>query len=157
MVTFDIKALKQSEHGFTLLEVMAVMVLMAAIMAVVVPALFETVRSLRIRTAIEDVEALLVTARSEAIRTNSLVTVNMDYSHQRISIEQFSNIKPLQLHDDRFYLRDDGHGTIVRVDFWGDGSSSGGTAIFVDATDQIYRLDVAPSNGRWRIEKELMP
>ncbi|HBG44937.1 MAG TPA: type II secretion system protein GspG, partial [Firmicutes bacterium] len=38
------KMLRKAENGFTLLEVMAVLVLMAAIMAVVVPALFETVR-----------------------------------------------------------------------------------------------------------------
>ena len=151
------KMLRKAENGFTLLEVMAVLVLMAAIMAVVVPALFETVRSLQVRTAIRDVEALLGTARSEAIRTNSPVTVIIDYSHQRISIEQFSNIKPLQLHDDRLCLHDDGNGTIVRVDFWGDGSSSGGMAIFADSAGQVYRLDVAPSNGRWRIEKELKP
>lgn len=148
---------RKAESGFTLLEVMAVLVLIAAIMAAAVPAFFEMARSLQVRMAIRDVEGLLGNARSEAIRTNSPVTVTIDYSHQRISTKQLTNIKPIQFHKDRFYLHDEGNGVLVCVDFLGDGSSSGGTAVFVDAFGQIYRLEVAPGNGRWRIEKELKP
>jgi type IV fimbrial biogenesis protein FimT len=68
-------AAKNAVRGFTVLELMIVVVVTAILIAVAAPSFQEIIRSTRIKNASFDVFSSLVHARSEAITRNTTVTV----------------------------------------------------------------------------------
>lgn len=62
-------------RGFTIIELMVTMVVLAVILSLAAPSFSEIVRDQRVKTATFDVYASLVFARSEAIKRNTNVNV----------------------------------------------------------------------------------
>ncbi|MBI4195798.1 MAG: GspH/FimT family pseudopilin [Betaproteobacteria bacterium] len=62
-------------RGFTLIELMIVVVLLAVLISLAAPSMRDLVRDQRIKTATFDVYSSLVYARSEAIKRNGSVSV----------------------------------------------------------------------------------
>jgi type IV fimbrial biogenesis protein FimT len=67
--------MKKRMHGFTLLELMVVLVLAGIILGLGIPAMGDFIRNARITAAANDVMAALHFARSEAIKRRAPVTV----------------------------------------------------------------------------------
>lgn len=65
-----------SEQGFTLIELMVVVIVAAILATAAVPAYRSFITSQRIKTASFDMMALLIFTRSEALKANALVTLN---------------------------------------------------------------------------------
>ena len=62
-------------NGFTLVELVVAMAVAAILLGVGVPSFVATVRDSRLRSAVEPIRFALMHARSEAVKTSSLVTV----------------------------------------------------------------------------------
>ena len=62
-------------RGFTAIEMMVVVVIVAILTAIAVPNMLAMIRNQRIKTAAFDVFASLTFARSEAVKRNSAVTL----------------------------------------------------------------------------------
>lgn len=66
---------KSASRGFTLLELMTVITILAIVTALALPNIGSTIRANRITTAVNEVNATFSYAKTEAIRTNaSLIT-----------------------------------------------------------------------------------
>lgn len=63
------------EHGFTLVELLLVVVIMGILTAIAMPNFTQLIRSMRIKNASFDVYASIAAARSEAITRNTTVTI----------------------------------------------------------------------------------
>jgi type IV fimbrial biogenesis protein FimT len=67
--------LRVTASGFTLIELMFVMVVLAVLLSLAAPSMSALVRDQRVKTVVGDVHATLLFARSEAIKRNSFVAV----------------------------------------------------------------------------------
>lgn len=62
-------------HGFTIMELMVVVAVVAVLSAIAAPSFRELMANTRIKTTASDIHLSLLRARSEAIKRNSNVTV----------------------------------------------------------------------------------
>ena len=67
---------QRASGGFTLVELVTVVVIVGVIAALAAPSMAELIRSQRIKGAASDLMETLVFARSEAVKRNANVTVN---------------------------------------------------------------------------------
>lgn len=63
------------QHGFTLIELMVTVTLMAVMLAIGVPSFRDFVASQRVKTAVSEFNSALFLARSEAIKRNAQVVI----------------------------------------------------------------------------------
>lgn len=75
MVTMRAPGLRRAARGFTAIELMVVVAIVAILTAVAAPYMGQMVRAQRLRTSAFDVFASLTLARSEAIKRNVAVTM----------------------------------------------------------------------------------
>jgi type IV fimbrial biogenesis protein FimT len=75
MVTMHAPALRRPARGFTAIELMVVVAIVAIMTAIAAPYMGQMVRSQRLRTTSFDVFSSLTLARSEAIKRNVSVTM----------------------------------------------------------------------------------
>jgi type II secretion system protein H len=74
--------------GFTLVEILVVLVLMSLVTALAIPAFSGSSRSLQARETARDLYQVLRRARSDAISAASPVRLLLDYRQQRVEREQ---------------------------------------------------------------------
>jgi type IV fimbrial biogenesis protein FimT len=67
--------MKSTERGFTLMEVLTVIAIVAIMATIAVPAMGDYVRNARVRGAGQELRAALVRGRSEAINRNTQVRI----------------------------------------------------------------------------------
>lgn len=72
---FAVQARRRAVSGFTLVELMVTVAVLAIVSAVAAPAMQGLIRANRLNTAASEMTAALQLARSEAIRRNSRVSV----------------------------------------------------------------------------------
>jgi len=136
--------------GFTLLELMAVLGLMALILALVLPGLQHTYVRQRDRANLRKLVVALRTARSEAATTRRRVRVFVDLKTGQYRLEgvpKFGQLTGMKIVESRLVWQDQvkerGY-----VAFYGDGSSSGGRLRLVDPAGVSYRVEVEMITGR---------
>lgn len=143
---------KHRMGGFTLIEVLAVLVLVAAVLAAAVPAFFGLVREFEMRAAIERVQSTLLAARLEALRANGQVLVSFRPNLQQMVISSSDSRAVVSL--DAENLRIAPGQNDVELAFNGDGTTNGGRVVFKSRQGIQYVLTVRAENGRTRLEKE---
>jgi general secretion pathway protein H len=141
---------RQAQAGFTLLELMAVLGLMALFLGLVVPNLLRTLERQKNQAALRELTAALRMARSEAVTGRRQVRLFVNLKTGRYRLEgsaQAGELTGVRLTDARLVWQNQekSQGYIV---FYGDGSSSGGDLALVEPGGQRYLLEVKPITGK---------
>lgn len=137
------------QRGYTLMEMMVVLVIMASLFAIVTP-LFSSVSSAsEVRAAARQMTAALRQARSTAVATRTPTAFVLDLERRTFQVEGHRVVRlpgglELTLLTGQSELRGSGSGAIR---FFADGSSTGGQ-ITLSAESHVQQLDVAWLTGR---------
>lgn len=144
------------EGGFTLLELVAVLALMALLMGLVLPGLQRTWKRESDRSSLRRLAGLLRAARSEAATRHQRVRLFLDPKSGRYQLEgsaQQGQLTGLQLAEAHLVWQDQekSRGYIA---FYGDGSSSGGKLVLVEAAGPRHLLKVEIITGKVTLTTE---
>lgn len=138
------------EAGFTLLELMAVLVMMTLLLGLVLPSLLRSWEREKSRAALRDLTLALRTARSEAVTGSLRKRVFLDLGTGRYWLEgsaRAGHLTGLGLANAQLVWqnmeRSQGY-----VAFYGDGSSSGGRLVITEATGRRNLLEIKPITGK---------
>lgn len=77
----------RSDAGYSMMELMTVLAIVAILSAIAVPGLFQWSAKHRVGSAARDVKSTLEFARMNAIKTNADVTVNFDWANERMTVD----------------------------------------------------------------------
>jgi general secretion pathway protein H len=126
--------------GFTLFEVMIVLVLMALIAAVSAPLLSKGLGRAEAKGSAQDVAAALRRARSEAVVRNAEVVLTVDVNQRSLRIDGVETRSlPAKLQIELFTAQteqiSDDSGNIR---FFPDGSSTGGEIVLADGRSKFH-------------------
>ena len=128
------------QAGFTLLELMAVLGLMALLMGLVLPSLFHSWEREKQRAALRALTATLRTARSEAVTRGVKMRLFLNLKTGRYRLEgseQGGTLTGMSLEGASLVWQnpEKSQGYIT---FYGDGSSSGGKLVLVEPLSLIH-------------------
>jgi prepilin-type N-terminal cleavage/methylation domain-containing protein len=145
----------KGQRGFTLLELMAVLGLMALIMALVLPGLRGSYVREQDRANLRKLVVAMRAARSEAATRRQRVRVFVDIKTGQFRLEgsaEGGQLTGMKLSDARLVWQDQvkQHGYVA---FYGDGSSTGGRLRLVDHGGQPHVLEVGTVTGRVSLKK----
>jgi general secretion pathway protein H len=117
-----------SARGFTLLELILVLVIGAALAAVAVPNMGPAMTNMQLRTATQDIASALRHARGQALSQGreAEFVLNVERHFYRVAGRAKPYVLPDSVKLELFtadFLMDEGQGSIV---FYPDGSASGG-------------------------------
>ena len=139
-----------TQAGFTLVELLAVLALMALLLGLVLPGLLHSWEREKNRATLREFTATLRTARSEAVTRGRKVRLFLNLKTGRYRLEGSTlegTLTGVSLTDVRLVWQDPekSQGYIA---FFGDGSSSGGKLALVEPTGRRYLLEVEPITGK---------
>jgi general secretion pathway protein H len=142
--------------GFTLLEILIVLVIITLLLAVVPPMLSGALGTVQLRAAARDLAAGLGRARSAAIASQQEATLVVDVESRSYQVSgerqalQLPDHVAVKLFTAKSELESDSKGAIR---FFPDGSSTGGR-VTLSHGDLAYLVDVDWLTGRVRILEE---
>jgi general secretion pathway protein H len=147
----------RAQAGFTLLELMAVLGLMALLLGLVLPSLLHSWEREKQRAALRGLTASLRTARSEAVTRGLKVRLFLNLktgSYRLEGSEQGGTLAGLSLEGASLVWQnpEKSQGYIA---FFGDGSSSGGKLALMDPSGRRYLLEVKPVTGKVSLGSEV--
>ena len=140
----------RAQAGFTLLELMAVLALMALFLGLIMPSLLRSWTRESHRAVLRGLSTALRTARSEAVTGQRKVRLflNLKTGHYRLEGSgQKGVLTGMGLTEARLVWQnpEKSRGYIA---FYGDGSSSGGKLALVEPSGRRYLLEVKPITGK---------
>ena len=155
--------IKRTANGFTLLELVLVLLLMGLIAGLTLPFVVSTLDRIKLQSEVRQIASAIQFTRSEAISRKTLFTFNVDINKSQYWLaipkqEEVTQSKPIdetvQIMD---YQRADEtltEGTFMIL-FYPRGNSSGGTIRFksIDDKDEenIYAVTIDPITGKPKI------
>jgi general secretion pathway protein H len=144
------------ESGFTMLELVCVLVLLALIMGLVMPGLLRAWQRERDRASLRQLAVALRTARSEAATRRLRVRLFIDLKTGVYRLEggsQRATLSGMKLTEASLVWQDPfkRYGYFA---FYADGSSSGGHLTLTDPAGQKHILEVAVITGRVTLRDE---
>jgi type II secretion system protein H len=140
------------ERGFTLLELLATLLVLAVAMAVVVPAVGRTSETLRTRSEVARFAALLRHTREQAITSQRPHAFVVDAAAHRITIQAGDEIRETRALPDFLGVEAEPPPSLT-VRFEPQGTSSGG--VFRVSSGTIhYRVTVDGITGRVRTARQ---
>ena len=155
--------LGEKKGGFTLFELLVVMVIIGFMAALVVPAIGHSLDNLKLKTMTRDVAASLRYARSRAVSEKTICSAVFNPEKRTLTITGEKDLvsKNDGAEEDRTKIRSEVYrfpeNTGVKLDsqedgttellpfvirFFPNGSSSGGEVLLVNARNQRYRISV---------------
>ena len=139
-----------AQAGFTLLELMAVLGLMALLLGLVLPSLLHSWEREKNRASLRELTTTLRTARSEAVTKGRKVRLFLNLKTGRYRLEGSARegaVTGVSLSNASLVWQnpEKSQGYIA---FFGDGSSSGGKLGLAEPTGRRYLLAVEPITGR---------
>ena len=146
----DSRDVHQPQAGFTLLELMVVMALMALLLGLVLPGLLHSWERESNRATLREFTTTLRTARSEAVTRGLKVRLFLDLKTGRYRLEgstREGTLTGMSLTDASLVWQNPEKSQGYMV-FFGDGSSSGGKLGLVEPTGRRYLLQVEPITGK---------
>ena len=155
--------IKRTANGFTLLELVLVLLLMGLIAGLTLPFVVSTLDRIKLQSEVRQIASAIQFTRSEAISRKTLLTFNVDINKSQYWLaipkqEEVTQSKPIdetvKIMD---YQRADEtltEGTFMIL-FYPRGNSSGGTIRFksIDDKDEenIYAVTIDPITGKPQI------
>ena len=141
---------RRAQGGFSLLELVAVLFLMALLLGLVLPGLIRSWERESNRATLREFTTTLRTARSEAVTRGLRVRLFLDLKTGRYRLEGSTRegaLKGVGLSDAQLVWQnpEKSQGYIA---FYGDGSTSGGKLALAEATGRRYLLEVEPITGK---------
>jgi len=139
-----------SQRGFTMLELMAVMALLAMLVGLALPGLLRSWERAGSRANLRKLTSALRLARSEAATQGHRVRLFLNVKNGRFKVEgsqQQGELTGMRLIDPHLVWEDQerSQGYIA---FYGDGSSSGGKVVLEEPTGQRHLIEVQPITGK---------
>jgi general secretion pathway protein H len=140
------------ERGFTLIEIMIVLVIVAMGAALVGPSIEAGIRAQQVRTAARQIAGTMRTLQSNAVRTGKIQTLELDPVRNLYNFGQHG--EPIALGDEIRIAGirggDYGWNGAVRVNFYANGSTSGLALLIGDrqaSQDSGYVVRLDPLTG----------
>jgi type II secretion system protein H len=156
--------IKYGDNGFTLLELILVLMLMGLIAGLTLPFVASTLDRLRLQSQVRQISSALQFARSEAISKKTLFTFNIDIDQNQNWLtmpkqDEVSQSKPI---DETVRVLDYQSPNVIQTEgvlsilFYPRGNSSGGTLRFKSINDKdeknIYAVIIDPITGKPKIK-----
>lgn len=143
-------ASRDAQGGFSLLELVAVLFLMALLLGLVLPGLIRSWERESNRATLREFTTTLRTARSEAVTRGSRVRLFLNLKTGRYRLEGSTRegaLTGVSLTDAQMVWQnpEKSQGYIA---FYGDGSTSGGKLALVEPTGRRYLLEVEVITGK---------
>ncbi len=143
------------QHGFTLIEVIAVLVLIAIVVGSIAFSFSKSLGGAKIRSSVKDVVAALRYTRGQAIVKGEEKALEVDveartYQAPGKSLVTLPEGLDMKLLTAQSELTEDGKG---RIRFYPDGSSTGGRVTILRDTKE-WRVEVAWLTGEVRLEED---
>ena len=160
---------RSKQSGFTLIELVVVLVILGFVGALITPAIFQSLANLRLRTAAKQLAATLRYARSQAVSSKSTQTVTLDLvqnayqyalpqavtegglsveNEERTSIGSLPQgvvIKEAQLGDE--WAAE----TLVNYQFYPKGNALKGEIVLENEHQRQYVIQIEPITGRVKV------
>ena len=140
--------------GFTLLELMVVMFIIALAAGIVAPSIGRSTDALRVRAEVATFSAVLRQAREQAITTRKAHRVVVDPAEHQVRVLVGDDVKRTRAFPARWTVDAPGAtGTGLAVRFEPQGTSSGGEyRILVD--EATWRVTIDPFTGRVKTARD---
>jgi general secretion pathway protein H len=151
-------------RGFSLLELIIVLLIISLLALLVTPRLTKTVSNMEVKSAAKKISAILRYCRSDAVNKNRIVQVNFDTESHLISVmsAEEGEEKPIQRNS---YLLPGAirvekvetgktvlENTLPSFEFYPNGGANGGTAVVRGGEGRAYTLQVDFLTGGVRVE-----
>lgn len=156
----------KNTHGFTLLEVILVLVFIGLIAGLTTPFVMSTLERIKHQTETRNINSALRYARSEAITRKTVTTFNADIDSNKywIGDKEAKTSSVTKTLDPGFSMsRITGNEETIEsgtfaVNFYPRGNSSGGTILIAKVSpgksDSAYEITIDPVTGSSRIEQK---
>ena len=146
--------MRDLNRGFTLVEIMVVLVIVALMMALVGSSISRNISGAQMRTAAGKVAASLRYTRTQAILTKSeqvflVDTEKLTYQAAEREAQELPEGMKVELNTARSELTSE---TVGGIRFYPDGGSTGGN-VRLEANGRIYRVNVAWLTGEASVER----
>ena len=146
--------MRDLNRGFTLVEIMVVLVIVALMMALVGSSISRNVSGAQMRTAAGKVAASIRYTRTQAILTKTeqvflVDTEKLTYQAAEREAEELPEGMKVELNTARSELTSE---TAGGIRFYPDGGSTGGN-VRLEANGRIYRVNVAWLTGEASVER----
>ena len=146
----DPRAVSQRQRGFSLLELLIVLSIMAIIAGLTIPMLGSGVSTTELKSAARQVAAGLRLARSEAVATRLDTRVLLDLEHRTFQVERDTRVHalPREMQMKLFTAQSDiVDERVGAIRFFPDGGSNGGR-VTLAAGERKFEVDVDWLTGR---------
>ena len=141
-----------SARGFTLLELVVTLMVLAVAVALVAPSIGRSTEAIRVRAEVARFAALLRHAREQAITTQSVHAFVVDPAAHRVRVVAGDEVRETRaLPEDMIVEADPPPALSVRFD--PEGTSTGGDFHLATGTAR-YRVTIDRLTGRVRTERE---
>ena len=146
--------MRDLNRGFTLVEIMVVLVIVALMMALVGSSISRNISGAQMRTAAGKVAASMRYTRTQAILTKTeqvflVDTEKLTYQAAEREAEELPEGMTVELNTARSELTSE---TAGGIRFYPDGGSTGGN-VRLEANGRIYRVNVACLTGEASVER----